>query len=401
MSSPPPLDSNIQSTSAAPATSFLNEAVNESKIVVSPSETIFTFLAVGFIGFLFGTVKHSWDARSRGKRSTDSKSCSFGSPSESSNNNSSIRGSISNSASPTVELLHANAPRVVRETNVHCQRCSKILDWEEANKPFRKRLKSPESSEADLISCDLKSGLKKKRKRVSFGPPPRHYRRIVCFGDSNTWGRDPVSRNRLETRWSLVMGEELGNTYKVVEEGLCGRTIDKPDPIRMKDKGFSHSGLEHVASTLTTHKPLDLVIVFLGTNDLKTHLKPSVDSMVRGMLSLINRIKKLDIFPKLTKEQTAFTKTRSQILLMSPPLLTKVNPGSSYGEESVKVSAALTPAFKKLASEQKIHFLDTSEIIQTSELDPAHFGAEMHKKLGEQAAIKVLDLFLKSEEGEE
>jgi len=398
MSSSPPLQTNLQSTKTP--TSFVSEAVNDSKRVTSPSEAIITFLAVGFIGYLVGTVKQSWEARRRSKKSTEAMLCLSGSSSGSRDKSTSAPVSMINSSSPTIELLHVNS---ARETNVHCQRCSKILDWEEANKPFRKRLKSPVSSETDLHSCDQKNKSSKKvrKRRVSFGPPPRHYRRIVCFGDSNTWGHDPASHNRLETRWSLVMGEELGSGYKVVEEGLCGRTIDKDDPIRLKTKGFSHSGLEHVASILTTHKPLDLVIVFLGMNDLKTHLKPSVESIVASMVTLIDRIKKLDVYPKLTKEQTAFTKTRCQILLMAPPLLHKVNLGLGFGDGSVKVSAGLNSAFKKLASDEKIHFLDTSEIIKTSELDPVHFGAEMHKKLGEEAAKKVVDLFLKSEEGEE
>merc|ERR1719285_640410 len=216
MSSQTPIEKSLQSKSSTTDTSS-SKAVNWNKL----SETIITFLAVGVIGFLIGTVKNTWEKSCRGKKSTESKWGSGVSSNESSNNNTSILGSMMSSLSATSELVNAEAPRVVRETNVHCQRCAKILDWEEANKPFRKRLKSPEHSETDLTSSDLKSmRSKKRRKRVSFGPPPRHYRRIVCFGDSNTWGRDPVTRGRLETRWSLVMGEELGSTYKVVEEGL-------------------------------------------------------------------------------------------------------------------------------------------------------------------------------------
>jgi len=423
MSSKPPLEAKLENISTAPLLKQV-ESTNQSKMVADPSETIITMIAVGFFGFVLGKAQRAWKTRRQQKGSSRHRSkktermeakCVSNAVSIRSTdqawNTSSLTVSnkigmvsTSNSAGP----LRACAPKTVVKTNVHCERCAKILDWEEANKPFRTRLRSPASSATDLIgdTHDAKKpkregdACKKKKRRVSFGPPPRHYRRIVCFGDSNTWGYDPASQDRLEVRWPLIMREDLGSSYIVVEEGLNGRTIDKSDPVRIKEKGFSHSGLEHVASVLSSHKPLDLVVIFLGMNDLKTHLNPSVDSIIAGMTKLIARIKTLKVFPKLTKEQTAFTKTRVQILLMAPPLLTRAHPGTSFGEKSVEVSAALPPALERLAKKEKIHFLDTSEIIQTSELDSVHFGKEMHRKLGMRAAKKVQDLFLKSEEGE-
>jgi len=424
MSSTTPSGTNLQNipTSSVPLLKE-DESTNKS-MVADPSQTFLTMIAVGFFGFVLGKAHRAWknrhqdtgSSRHRSKKTKkkEPKSISIavsrGNSKETWNANS-LRGSkkivmVSATNSP----LRATSPRATVKTNVHCERCAKILDWEEANKPFRTRLKSPASSATNLVgsmhdSKKLKrnGGMckKKKTRHVSFGPPPRHYRRIVCFGDSNTWGYDPASQDRLEVRWPLVMSAALGSCYKVVEEGLNGRTIDNCDEVRTRDKGFSHSGLEHVASVLSSHKPLDLVIVFLGMNDLKTHLNPSVESIVRGMKKLIARIKTLEVFPKLTKEQTAFTKTRIQILLMAPPLLSNVNPRMNFGEQGVQVSAALAPALEILAKNEKIHFLDTSKIIQTSELDSVHFGMEMHKKLGDRAAKKVQDLFFKSEEGEE
>ena len=37
--------------------------------------------------------------------------------------------------------------------------------------------------------------------------------RILCFGDSNTWGYDPALQDRLErdTRWTGVLRQHLGN----------------------------------------------------------------------------------------------------------------------------------------------------------------------------------------------
>jgi len=427
--SSPPVEASlpvVQSVAPVVSTTAVTEtnASDVKKMFADSSDTIITMLAVGFFGFLIGTAQRAWESRRRMKGRHRSKKSGIGKAAGSfsdgfsdesfnyTNSASSVHSSIKErTMSPTnsVGSLRASAPRNEMKTDVHCQRCAKILDWEEANKPFRRRLKSPSSSELDLMKsvgknekgCSKSLDIKKPRRRVSFGPPPRHYRRIVCFGDSNTWGFDPASQDRLEMRWPLVMGANLGNSYKVVEEGLNGRTIDKEDPVRSKEKGFSHSGLEHVASVLSTHKPLDLVVIFLGINDLKTRLNPSKESLVRGMQKLITRIKKLEVFPKLTKEQTAFDKTRIQILLMAPPLVTNENPTIGFGQKAIEVSSVLTLAFENLAKEEKIHFLATSDFIQTSELDSIHFGPEMHRKLGEVAAKKVRELFLKSEEGED
>lgn len=57
---------------------------------------------------------------------------------------------------------------------------------------------------------------------------------ILCFGDSNTYGRDPVTKGRLDrkTRWPGVLQNTLGEKYYVIEEGLNGRTTVWDDPVR-------------------------------------------------------------------------------------------------------------------------------------------------------------------------
>ena len=58
-------------------------------------------------------------------------------------------------------------------------------------------------------------------------------KRILCFGDSNTWGYDPATQDRFDraTRWPGVLREQLGTGYEVIEEGLNGRTTVWNDPI--------------------------------------------------------------------------------------------------------------------------------------------------------------------------
>ncbi len=88
---------------------------------------------------------------------------------------------------------------------------------------------------------------------------------IVCFGDSNTWGFAPISKARYDrdTRWPGVLRNALGGGYLVIEEGQNGRTTVWDDPIEANKNGATY-----LLPCLESHKPLDLLIIKLGTNDL-------------------------------------------------------------------------------------------------------------------------------------
>ena len=91
-------------------------------------------------------------------------------------------------------------------------------------------------------------------------------KRILCFGDSLTWGFDPATRTRFDedSRWPCVMQQALGGDYKVIEEGQNGRTIATEDPAEGEK-----NGLKYLGPCLESHTPLDYVIVMLGSNDCK------------------------------------------------------------------------------------------------------------------------------------
>ncbi|MGA2640810.1 MAG: GDSL-type esterase/lipase family protein, partial [Spirochaetia bacterium] len=91
-------------------------------------------------------------------------------------------------------------------------------------------------------------------------------REILCFGDSNTWGYDPVTQGRFpgDVRWTGVLQAALGPGFRVIEEGLNGRTTVWEDPVE-GDK----MGKRHLPPCLESQAPLDLVVLMLGTNDTK------------------------------------------------------------------------------------------------------------------------------------
>ncbi len=67
-----------------------------------------------------------------------------------------------------------------------------------------------------------------------------------------------------EVRWPRVMEAALGDGYEVIEEGLNGRCTVWDTPIEQ-----GRCGLDYLYPCLLSHAPVDLVIIMLGTNDLK------------------------------------------------------------------------------------------------------------------------------------
>ena len=135
---------------------------------------------------------------------------------------------------------------------------------------------------------------------------------IVCYGDSNTWGYDPVSQDRLSItqRWTGVLAQELGAGYRVIEEGLGGRTTVWDDPI----EGYKN-GKGYLIPCLETHKPIDLIIIMLGTNDLKKRFSVSAYDIANGAGVLVDVVQKSASGPRGAVPQ---------ILLMAPPPTTQL-----------------------------------------------------------------------------
>jgi lysophospholipase L1-like esterase len=122
-------------------------------------------------------------------------------------------------------------------------------------------------------------------------------KRILAYGDWLTWGWIPVHvappsrRYPPEGRWPGVMQEALGTGYEVIEAGLNGRTADLPDPTLPQISGSGLDGSADLPATLATHLPLDLVLIMLGTNDLKAMFDRSPSVL-------------LSVVPNLTRDRS-------------------------------------------------------------------------------------------------
>ena len=112
--------------------------------------------------------------------------------------------------------------------------------------------------------------------------------RILCFGDSNTYGYIPDGSGRYseDIRWTGLLQKKLASEATVIEEGLCGRTTVFQDELRAGRRGS-----ELLPVLLESHYPLNLVTVMLGTNDCKTVYGASAEVIGKGVEQLINQIK--------------------------------------------------------------------------------------------------------------
>lgn len=206
--------------------------------------------------------------------------------------------------------------------------------------------------------------------------------RILCYGDSNTWGYISGSDHQRygnDERWTRILAKLLGNNFEIIEEGLNSRTLISKDTRPGKE---GKSGYEYLLPCLDTHDPIDLVILMLGTNELKAvYNKSSKDIgemleeyFVRTILNRKSQLK--DSYPKL--------------LIAVPP---EVNEYQEYCKANDKYLGALQKSkelndiYEDIAKKYNCYFL-SNQGLETG-IDGVHLTKESHKKLAEMLRDKI------------
>lgn len=195
---------------------------------------------------------------------------------------------------------------------------------------------------------------------------------ILCFGDSNTFGTRPGGgRWPRDRRWTGLLQRRLGEDYYVIEEGCGGRTAAAEDFLE-GDK----NGLRHLPVALHSHRPLDLVILMLGTNDLKHRFGMLPVDAAAGAERLGRLAETYDYGPYPTP----------RILLVSPIHIGEgvggsVFPGFDAG--AAERSRQLAPLYRRAAEARGWLFLDAAETARPSPRDLLHMEAEDHAALAE------------------
>jgi len=201
---------------------------------------------------------------------------------------------------------------------------------------------------------------------------------IVCFGDSNTWGSDPVTRNRFgpDVRWTGVLRQTLGTGYTVIEEGLNGRTTNLDDVIEENRNGRSY-----LPGCLESHRPFDLITIMLGTNDLKARFNRgasdiAISAATLGMLAL--------------KSGCGIDGQPPRVLLIAPAPIIEVDGFDGMLAGAAQKSQEFAGRYQFFADRYGLHFLDAGAVVKSSPVDGVHFDAAEHCKLGKAVATRVV-----------
>jgi lysophospholipase L1-like esterase len=215
--------------------------------------------------------------------------------------------------------------------------------------------------------------------------------RILCYGDSNTWGYAtvprPDGRYSDTERWPGVMAAELGPAWTVLEEGLNGRTTVHPDPV----EGLWLDGSSTFTAILRSHMPLDVVAIMLGTNDLKARFSAGPYDIASGVGVLLKQLKQA--------EAGRNAGVPKALVVCPPPILPSNGEFTFFGEMLAgghAKSLRLAPFYAQVAVEQGAALLDAGRIIQSSPYDGIHLDPDMQAKLGKAVARAVVGLAIAS-----
>ena len=206
-------------------------------------------------------------------------------------------------------------------------------------------------------------------------------KRILCFGDSNTWGYIPTGgRYDEHTRWPMHMGELLGKEWAVIEEGFNGRTCVYDDPV----EGGYKSGVNYLPPCLMSHNPLDIVAIMLGTNDTKCRFGLTPMTIGQSMMQLVRACKLYGM--------DANGDAPHIIIVAPPPILDNLmqtRHAECFGEQAMAVSKGLGPELLRVSKLLRVDFFDAAPYAEVSRLDAVHMTANGHIRLGEAMAQKV------------
>lgn len=210
---------------------------------------------------------------------------------------------------------------------------------------------------------------------------------VLCFGDSNTWGFVPESitapfpeRHPYAVRWTGILARELGSAFRVVEEGQNGRTTVHDDPF-----AAVRNGKAVLPAILESHKPLDLVVLMLGTNDLKNVFGVSPGEIATGVKVLAQMILNSD---------AGIMNRPPKLLLLCPPAIgdqLHLPDIAAKFPNAQKDSRKLPKHYEALAASLGCGYLNTQTLIEPGS-DGIHLDAAAHERLGNAvaAAVKAL-----------
>jgi lysophospholipase L1-like esterase len=201
--------------------------------------------------------------------------------------------------------------------------------------------------------------------------------RILVYGDSNSWGYEPVKGTRFArgTRWPTVMHADLGNEWELIEEAMNGRTTAYEDPIEP-----FRNGATYLPPCLLSHNPIDVVIIALGVNDLKRRFSLSAYDIASGAGKLVE-ITKLYAVDHAGKSP--------HIILVAPAPLATLTHLADMFAGGTETARELKSKFETKARDLGVSCTAMGDNVSYSNLDGIHLDADGHMAWGKHMAHVV------------
>lgn len=206
-------------------------------------------------------------------------------------------------------------------------------------------------------------------------------RTILCYGDSNTHGTIPLTalgqfaRYPKGTPWPDVLASLLGPEYNVISEGLPGRTTVHDDRV----EGGKRSGLEVLPAILPSHAPVDLMLLMLGTNDLKPRFSVTALEIARSLERLV--IEARNILPGL------------EVMLIVPAPVQEAGVLRDVFEGAEKKQENLSALIDDVAARQGCEVFYAGRHVTVSPIDGVHWTEAGHAAFGQALSQKLIQYF--------
>ncbi len=203
-------------------------------------------------------------------------------------------------------------------------------------------------------------------------------RTLLLFGDSNTHGTKPMhdlesdGRYGREERWAGRLAAMLPD-WEVINEGQPGRTTVHDDPV----EGAHRNGIAVLPALLETHRPINVVLIMLGTNDLKGRFSLNAMDIALGLEKLIQTIRAFEAGPG--------GREPGIVLVAPPPIIEVASLGEIFQGGATK-SLGLAARIKAVAERQGAVFVDAGELVEVSPIDGIHYDAEANPVLADAFA---------------
>ncbi|MBQ6326572.1 MAG: hypothetical protein IJI26_10950 [Clostridia bacterium] len=212
-------------------------------------------------------------------------------------------------------------------------------------------------------------------------------KRILIYGDSNSWGFDVTryipeidtyQRMTEEERWPSLVRTLLGSGYEVIEDALNGRTTLQEDPYMPH-----RNGLTGLCVALDANAPLDLVVIQLGCNELKQMFNLSAGMIARGVERLVQEC-----------EQPLYGYAAPKVLLIAPapthPDIGKLAFGYNFGPEAYQKSLEFGAHYRAVAERHGCGFIDCAALgFEINNIDGLHYSKADHARLAPVVADAI------------